>query len=360
METTETKHFSELTLETLQPWLSDLGEPKYRAPQILDWVFTKRVFDPNLFSNLSKKVRDQLLKDYDWKMPEIIESHSGEDGATKLLINIGDKFKTEAVILRYDNRTSLCVSSQVGCKLACSFCQTGKLGFFRHLAASEIIAQFCLAQTIVEKEDRSISHIVFMGMGEPLDNYKNTVQAVNVFTDPKKFGLSASRVTVSTSGMVPKIDTLSDDCRCALAISLHACNDELRTEMMPINRKYPLARLKESLVNYQQKTNKKITIEYILIADLNSQKIHAKQLLTFLSGLKVKVNLIPFNSHPGLPYQRPSEEQIEKFQSYLTKGSIAAPVRYSKGLDVSGACGQLAAKNAQMIPSLPERKNVLT
>ena len=183
-----TPHFSDLTLDSIQTWLGEMGEPKYRAGQIHDWIFNKRVFDPSLFSNLSKTIREKLSQDFEWHMPEIIESHSSEDGATKLLINIGDKFKTEAVILRYENRTSLCVSSQVGCKLACSFCQTGKLGFFRHLDYSEIIAQFCLAQSIVEKEGRSISHIVFMGMGEPLDNYKNTVKAVQAFTSPDKFG----------------------------------------------------------------------------------------------------------------------------------------------------------------------------
>jgi 23S rRNA (adenine2503-C2)-methyltransferase len=264
------------------------------------------------------------------------------------------------VILRYENRTSLCVSSQVGCKLACDFCQTGKLGFVRHLERSEILSQLFMANQILAPEGLRVTHVVFMGMGEPLDNYDNTVGAANVMMAEDGFFLSARHVTLSTSGLAPEIERLATDSRAALAISLHASRDELRTSLMPINRRYKLERLKEALLNYQRATDKKITIEYILIKDSNCGLQEAKELVRFLHGLQAKVNLIPFNAHPGLPYQRPSDDDIRQFQKYLADRSIPAPVRYSKGLDVSGACGQLAAKHAEEINAKPERKRLVS
>ncbi len=307
--------------------------------------------------NLPKNLREILNNEFDWQLPHVIERVDSEDGASKLLMRGQRDQVVEAVILRYENRTSLCVSSQVGCKLSCSFCQTGKLGFFRHLSASEIVGQFCLAQEIVAAEGRNISHIVFMGMGEPLDNFDNVIKAVNLFIED--YGMSSKKVTLSTSGIVPRIEQLPEVTTASLALSLHACRDELRSEMMPINRKYPLARLKESLIHYQQQTGAKITFEYILIKDLNCGRREAKELVKFAHGLKVKINLIPFNSHPGLAYQRPDTADIRAFQSYLTERSFAAPVRYSLGLEASAACGQLAAKNRLSLQNIPKRQSVL-
>jgi 23S rRNA (adenine2503-C2)-methyltransferase len=243
--------------------------------------------------------------------------------------------------------------------MACSFCQTGKLGFFRHLTTHEILAQYVLAAKIVESEGRRLSHVVFMGMGEPLDNYDHVVRAVRTLTSPEGFGLSARHVTVSTSGLSPQIRQLAKDARCALAVSLHAARDDLRLSLMPINRRYPLEDLKSALVDYQTQTGQKITIEYILIAGQNCGPREARELVRYLHGLRAKVNLIPFNSHPGLPHARPTDEEIRTFQLYLAERSFAAPVRYSKGLDVSGACGQLAAKTSMQLDSVPARRNVV-
>jgi 23S rRNA (adenine2503-C2)-methyltransferase len=309
--------------------------------------------------NLPKDLTQNLRQMFDWTLPEVVSALHSKDGSTKLLLKTPNGQFIESVILRYEGRVSLCVSSQVGCKMACSFCQTGKLGFFRHLTTHEIVSQYVIAAKMVRSEGRRLSHIVFMGMGEPLDNYDNVVKAVNLFVSPEGFGLSARHVTVSTSGIVPKIRDLARDARCALAVSLHASRDELRQEIMPINRKWPLSELKAALLDYQRQTGDKITFEYILIRDKNCGLREAKELVKFLHGFKAKVNLIPFNAHPGLPYERPSDEDIRAFQVYLADRSIAAPVRYSKGLDVSGACGQLAAKTQDSLHLAPVRRNVV-
>lgn len=331
-------------------------QPRFRADQFFEWLFEKRVFDPDAMSNLSKDFRAKLKETIDWSLPKIVSKIDSPDGATKLLLTSGPSQSFEAVILRYENRTSLCVSSQVGCKLACTFCQTGKLGFFRNLSVGEILGQFVLANNIVRDEGRAITHVVFMGMGEPLNNYDNVIAATNVLT--KKFGLSHRRVTVSTSGIVSKIEPLSKDTRVALAVSLHACRDELRTDLMPINRRYPLAELKAELLKYQKTTGDPITFEYILIKDKNCGLREAKELVKFVHGFRAKINLIPFNAHPGMPFARPDEAAIKTFQSYLSERGIPAPVRYSKGLAISAACGQLAAKQKEQLDNIPKRASV--
>jgi 23S rRNA (adenine2503-C2)-methyltransferase len=343
-------------------WLSfgaSQGWPKFRAAQIADWIFDSQVDGPSAMTNVGKKLQEVLVQNFDWSLPDIVSALDGADGSTKLLLKTGRGQLIESVILRYEDRVSLCVSSQVGCKMACSFCQTGKLGFFRHLSRHEILAQYYIASRIVRAEGRRVSHVVFMGMGEPLDNYEATIGAAKVLIDGDGFGLSKRHVTISTSGLVPEILKLSDDIDCALAVSLHAARDDLRTELMPINRRWPLAMLKESLVAYQKKTGLKITIEYILIREKNCSMREAKELVRFIHGLQAKVNLIPFNAHPGLPFDRPSEHEIREFQLYLSDRSIPAPVRYSKGLDVSGACGQLAAKTLGNLDLSPARRNVV-
>lgn len=336
------------------------GEKPFRARQLIHWHFRKRVFSVEAMSDLPQAFRERLEQEFSWHLPEIVSLLDADDGATKLLLKADRNQLIETVILRYPHRTALCVSSQVGCKLACRFCQTGKLGFFRHLSASEILGQFCLAESIVQKEGRTISNVVFMGMGEPLDNYDEVVKAVQILTDPEGFGLSHRKVTVSTSGLADKIVRLSEDVRVALAISLHACRDELRSDLMPINKRFPLAPLKEAIQHYQRTSDTKITFEYILIKDKNCSVREAKELVHFLQGIPCKVNLIPFNNHPGLPYERPSEEVIKTFQKYLMDRGFVATVRYSKGGDVSAACGQLAAKRVAGLGEVPQRLSVVT
>lgn len=359
METASKKSIFDLYPDEIESFLVSLGEKKFRTSQVLNWIFEQKIYDPDQMTNVSKATRQIIKDNFNYEFPEIISSLSAEDGATKLLLKTANGQNVEAVILRYKNRVSLCVSSQVGCKLACSFCQTGKLGFFRNLSADEIMAQFALASSIVKKEGKKISHVVFMGMGEPLDNYDNVIRAANLMLHEKAYALNSKNVTVSTSGIVPKIDRLAKDTKAALAISLHAARDELRTELMPINRKYKLEDLKSSLLNWQKESGKKLTIEYILIKDKTCSKREAKALVKFLHGFKAKVNLIPFNSHPGMEYDRPLDEDIREFQKYLSDRSYPAPVRYSKGMEVSGACGQLAAKNKEALNAVPYRKSVI-
>lgn len=335
------------------------GEKPFRARQLIHWYFRKRVFSLDGMTDLPQGFRLRLGEEFSWNFPEIVSSLDSEDGATKLLLKTDRNQLIETVILRYPNRTALCVSSQVGCKLACRFCQTGKLGFFRHLSAWEILAQFCLAETIVQKEGRSVSNVVFMGMGEPLDNYNNVIEAVKVLIDAEGFGLSHRKVTISTSGLADKIFQLSEDVRVALAISLHACRDDLRDELMPINRRFPLARLKEAIQHYQRASDTKITFEYILIKDKNCSLREAKELVQFLQGIPCKVNLIPFNAHPGLPFERPAEEEIKVFQKYMMDRGFVTTVRHSKGGDVSAACGQLAAKRDSALDEAPRRFSVI-
>lgn len=364
-------HFLELSQQQWESFVQAAGQPKYRTAQVTRWVYEHFASHPDQMTNLPGKLRQALTHWIDWRMPEVLETVQGEDNSTKMLLASHKGHRIETVLMRYDKRTSVCVSSQVGCRLACRFCQTGKLGFFRHLSAAEILAQYFLAARIVRQEaleqnsKRRLSHLVFMGMGEPLDNYQAVVQACRHLTGGNGedqslgFALNPRHVTVSTSGIAPKISSLAEDARVSLAISLHAARDELRTELMPINRRYDLDTLKASLLDYQQKTGQKLTMEYIMIKDKNCGRREVKDLVRFLHGLRAKVNLIPFNDHPGLPYERPEEEEIRSFQKYLSERSIPAPVRYSKGLDVSAACGQLAAKTAPDLQKTPERARVM-
>ena len=347
------------SFEQWQEWMKSQGEPSFRAKQVCEWVFQNHKFHPDDMTNLSKSLRQKILNSFETSLPKVVNLLEAGDGATKFLLQTQRGFTVEAVILRYENRVSLCVSSQVGCKFACSFCQTGKLGFLKNLTTDEIMSQYLFAQKQVEKEGRRISHVVFMGMGEPLDNYSEVSKALHLLTRDSGYGLSKRKVTLSTSGVVPKIEELAKTVPVRLAISLHAATDTLRTTLMPINRKYNLERLKDSLRFYQEQTKDQITIEYILIKDMNDGIKEAKDLVKYLAGLRVKVNLIPFNEHPGLEMKRPTQEKIEAFQKYLSKRGIPSPVRYSKGLDVSAACGQLAAKKENNLASKPERKNIV-
>lgn len=351
--------YLDLSREDWNLLLKSQNVPSFRAGQAADWVFKHLATSTVEMTNISKDLRATLDDTLGWTLPEVASALNSQDGSTKLLLKTPSGQFIESVIMRYEGRVTLCVSSQVGCKMACSFCQTGKLGFFRHLTTHEILAQYLIAARMVRAEGRRLSHVVFMGMGEPLDNYAHVIKAVNILVSPEGFGLSARHVTLSTSGVASKIRLLPKDTRCALAVSLHAARDDLRQELMPINRKWDLAELKSSLMEYQSETGNKITFEYIMIRNKNCGLREAKDLVKFLHGFQAKVNLIPFNAHPGMPYERPTDDEIRVFQVYLAERSIAAPVRYSKGLEVSGACGQLAAKTMDSLHMPPSRKNVV-
>jgi 23S rRNA (adenine2503-C2)-methyltransferase len=358
MLSTQKIHFLEYSRTDWENWFSIKKAPSFRAKQLGDWIYTHLENRLENMTNLPASIRQMLAEEFDFSLPNTIQVVHSADNTTKLLIEAPGQVVSESVIMRYDERTTLCVSSQVGCKLACTFCQTGKLGFVKHLPASFILAQYFLAAQITKAEGRRLSHVVYMGMGEPFDNYEATIVSCNRLIDAAHFGLSKRHVTVSTSGIAPKIYAFTDECDVALAVSLHAANDQLRSRLMPINNRYPLAELKAALRHYQNKTGKTITIEYILIEGQNTGIEHARELIQFLQGIQAKVNLIPFNEHPGLNFKRPSSDTIRTFQEYLSKRSVAAPVRYSRGLEVSAACGQLAAKERADLFQPPVRKNV--
>ncbi len=331
-------------LSEWKAWCAKAGYPKFAAKQIFEWIFKKGVLDPELFSNLSKDKRLFLKESFTWE-PMTTDCHLiSKDGTEKVLLKTHDNLLVEMVLMPYENRVTLCLSCQVGCKMGCTFCQTGKMGLKRNLSSGEILYQLTYANHLSEKKGRRVSNVVYMGMGEPLDNYKAVVKACKAMIDPDAFGLSKSKVTVSTSGLLPEIERLGRDVPVRLAISLHSADQEKRSQMMPIGRKYPLDEMKEVLKKYPAPSRHGVTFEYVLIQGENDSIQDAKKLVKFLHGIKAKVNLIPINNFPGVDMLPSDTAHITDFQKYLTDRSIPAPVRYSRGQDISAGCGQLAAK----------------
>lgn len=336
------------SLSEWKEWCLQNKLPPFTALQIYQWIFQKENLDPSTFTNLPHQTRELLKNGFDWTLPAIDSHLVSRDESQKYLLKTHDALLIEMVVMPYENRSTLCLSCQVGCKMGCTFCQTGKLGLKRNLTSGEILAQLVLANRDLKNSGREpITNVVFMGMGEPLDNYEEVVKACSIMIDENAFALSKSRVTISTSGLVPEIEKLAKDLPVRLAISLHSADDEQRSQMMPINRKYPLAELKKVLLTYPAPKRYGITFEYVMIKGVNDTLQHAKKLVRFLHGLKAKVNLIPINHFPGIEMHPSDAEPIRQFQLYLSERSIAAPVRYSRGQDVSGGCGQLAAKREE-------------
>ena len=334
-----------LSVSEWEDWFTLKGFPKFGAKQVYEWLFHHQVLDPSKFTNLSQKVRDEIQKDFDFSLISVHSRLASQDGSQKLLLQTEDNLLIEMVIMPYEDRVTLCLSSQCGCKMGCTFCQTGKMGFKRNLLSGEILAQILLANSFLKHQDgRKVSNVVFMGMGEPLDNYDEVIKACRVMIDKKGLGLSKAKVTISTSGLVPEIYRLGRELPVRLAISLHSADDISRSKMMPINRKYPLEKLKKALIDYPAPARYGVTLEYVMIEGVNDTIADAKKLVKFIHGMKAKVNLIPINHFPGLKMKASVQESIDAFQSYLTDRSIPAPVRYSRAQDVSGGCGQLAAK----------------
>ncbi|GAB5411648.1 MAG: bifunctional tRNA (adenosine(37)-C2)-methyltransferase TrmG/ribosomal RNA large subunit methyltransferase RlmN [Chlamydiales bacterium] len=324
-------------------WLCDRGLPAFSAKQVVQWIHQKGILDPEKHSNLSKSIRETLNKEFSWELPKINSHLISVDASEKFLLETHDGHLFEMVLMPYDNRVTLCISSQVGCRMGCTFCQTGKMGLKRNLTSGEILSQLHIARQNLQ--DRRITNVVFMGMGEPLDNYDEVVKACRLMVDKNGWGLSMHRVTVSTSGVVPYIQKLGKELPVRLAISLHEADDKKRSQMMPVNRKYPLAELKKALLEYPAHKRYGITIEYVMIEGKNDSIEEAKKLVKYLSGLKVKVNLIPINHFPGIEMNPSTADGLRRFQKYLSDRSIPAPIRYSRGQDISGGCGQLAAKH---------------
>lgn len=332
----------------LEEFFAEIGEKSFRARQLLQWIHQYRVVGFAEMTNLSKVLRQKLTERAEIKLPEVLQEHISKDGTRKWIIRLSCGNSIETVYIPEQGRGTLCVSSQVGCALACTFCSTGQQGFNRNLDASEIIGQVWLANEYLGKDPkgkRVVTNVVMMGMGEPLANYKNVITAMNLMRDDLAYGISWRRVTLSTSGMVPMIDKLREDCHVSLAISLHAANDKLRSEIIPLNDKYPIAELLAACKRYVDVPQKRhITIEYVLLEGINDSIQDAKDLMKILKGLPTKINLIPFNPFPKTSYRCSSKPVMVRFKKQLVDGGFVATIRKTRGDDIVAACGQLAGE----------------
>ena len=329
-------------------FFADLGEKPFRAQQLLQWVHQRGVTDLEAMTDLSKSLRAKLSGLATVALPRVDSQHESSDGTIKWLFASGSGQRVEAVYIPEPARGTLCISSQVGCALDCAFCATGAQGFNRNLTAAEIIGQVWHANAVLPRRpngETAVTNVVFMGMGEPLANYRNVVPALELLISDYAYGLSRRRVTISTSGIVPHIDKLGDDCNVSLAVSLHAPNDELRNRIVPINKLHPIDELLEACWRYAAKrANRFVTFEYVMLHNVNDSLARADELADLLFGKPAKVNLIPFNPFPGTEFRRSGSETIRYFQDRLRDRGIVATTRRTRGDDIDAACGQLAGK----------------
>ncbi|MCX2981745.1 23S rRNA (adenine(2503)-C(2))-methyltransferase RlmN [Halieaceae bacterium IMCC14734] len=340
-----------LPLERMQKFCAEHGEKPFRAQQLMKWIHHAGVDDFDQMTNLSKSFRETLKQIAEVRPPEIVSQQDSVDGTRKWAIRVEGGGLVESVLIPEGKRATLCVSSQVGCSLDCSFCSTGKQGFQRDLTAAEIIGQVWLAiksyDAFQSGNGRIVTNVVMMGMGEPLLNFDNVVAAMDLMMEDLAYGISKRRVTLSTSGVVPALDKLAECSEVSLAVSLHAANDELRDQLVPINRKYPIAQLLASCRNYiDSQTDKKrvVTIEYTLMAGINDQPDQARELAVLLSDFPCKINLIPFNPFPQSGYERPSGNAVSRFWQVLVDAGFIVTVRTTRGDDIDAACGQLVGQ----------------
>lgn len=349
--------------------LSDLGrffvahgEKPFRARQLLQWIYQRGVTDFDDMTDLSKATRAWLVEEAEIAVPEVSSRHDSEDGTVKWLFASGAGQAVETVFIPESGRGTLCISSQVGCALDCAFCATGAQGFNRNLSSAEIIGQVWQAIRELPRRDNgesAVSNVVFMGMGEPLANYRNVAPVLDLLVSDLAFGLSRRRVTVSTSGIVPLIEKLGDECNVALAVSLHAANDELRDEIVPINKLHPIATLLQACWAYAAKhANRFITFEYVMLRGVNDSLSDADQLAGLLKGKPAKINLIPFNPFPNTRFKRSSADTIRHFQERLRQRGLVATTRKTRGDDIDAACGQLAGRVRDRVRTPLGQKNM--
>lgn len=332
----------------LSAFFAEQGEKPFRARQVLRWMHRFGQNDFDAMTDIAKTLREKLKAIAVVTPPAVVSDKLSDDGTRKFLFDVGAGNAVETVFIPEDDRGTLCISTQAGCALDCSFCSTGKQGFNRNLTVGEIIGQLWQANRALgadPKGDRIISNVVLMGMGEPLANFENTVTALRLMLDDNAYGLSRRRVTVSTSGLVPVMDRLGDECPVALAVSLHAPNDRLRDELVPINRKYPLSELMAACSRYLQKAPRDfVTFEYVMLDGINDSDTQAYELLELTRKVSCKFNLIPFNPFPGSPYLRSPTHRIRRFAEILMEGGIVTTTRKTRGDDIDAACGQLAGQ----------------
>ncbi len=334
----------------LEAFFAEHGEKAFRASQVLKWIHQQGVADFAQMTNLSKTLREKLTDISVVQIPEVIADRISTDGTRKWLLELEDGNSVETVFIPEKGRGTLCISSQVGCSLNCTFCNTAQHGYSRNLSSAEIIAQLWVADRLLGREgpgshQRVITNVVLMGMGEPLLNFDSVVSAMELMKEDFAYGLSRRRITLSTSGVVPMMDRLKETCHVSLAVSLHATNNKLRDQLVPINRKYPLEELMDACRRYVDGSPRsRVTIEYILLGGINDSREDAAALVSLLRTVPSKVNLIPYNPYPGGQYERPSSEAIDRFRSVLIQAGITTVTRKTRGEDIEAACGQLAGQ----------------
>lgn len=337
----------------LEAFFTGMGEKPFRARQIMQWVHQRHADDFDSMTDLSKSLRTRLQEVAHISLPAQAGEQKSVDGSIKWLFESGAGQAVESVFIPEPARGTLCISSQIGCALDCSFCATGAQGFNRNLSAAEIVGQVNYANRVLPKRpngEHAVTNVVFMGMGEPLANYRNLLVALDLLTSDYAYGLSRRRVTVSTSGIVPQIEKLGQECNVALAVSLHAPNDELRDQLVPINRLHPIAALLDACWRYAARhSNRFITFEYVMLRGINDSLLHANQLATLLQNRPAKINLIPFNPFNGNEFRRSSAQTIRQFQGRLRERGLVATTRKTRGDDIDAACGQLAGKVSDRI-----------
>ena len=345
MESTQKPSIYSLQLGELEGWLKEQGEPKFRAVQIFDWLYKKRVGQFEEMSNLSKGLREKLANHFTITTLKTLVQHTSQDGTLKFLFELHDGFSIETVLMRHEYGNSVCVTTQVGCRIGCTFCASTLGGLKRNLEAGEIVAQVLKVQKALDESDERVSSIVVMGIGEPFDNYNSLLSFLKIVNDDKGLNIGARHITVSTSGIVPRIYDFADEgLQINFAISLHAPNTELRSRLMPINKAYDLQDLMKAVKYYTEKTGRRITFEYGLFGGVNDQVEHAEELARLIKGLKCHVNLIPVNYVPERNYVRTPRDQIFEFEKTLKKNGINVTIRREQGHDIEAACGQLRAK----------------
>ena len=337
------KNIKEYNLEELKEEMTSLGEKPYRAEQIFKWIYKDKVKEFDEMTNLSIELREKLQQNYTMCNFKILKKQESSDGTKKYLFDILDGNIIESVLMEYHYGKSVCVSSQVGCKMGCKFCASTGIPFVRNLTAGEIVEQIL---AIEQDTGDKISNIVFMGIGEPLDNYDNVIKAIRILNNPKGLGIGARHISVSTSGLVPRIyDLAKENIQCTLSVSLHASNNEKRSSMMPVNNRYSVEELIKACKDYIAMTNKRISFEYALAKDNNDNMQDAKELANLLKGMLCHVNLIPINKIENGKFTKSSNENIIKFRDYLNDNGIVATIRRELGSDIEAACGQLRRKN---------------
>lgn len=341
-----------MSLAHLREFFATLGEKPFRAAQVLKWIHQRGVIDFQAMTDISKPLRDKLMEVAEIRLPEVVEDYESDDGSHKWIIEVASGSRVEMVFIPESGRGTLCVSSQAGCSLDCSFCATGKQGFNSNLTVAEIIGQLWWANKklggFTGVTERPVSNVVMMGMGEPLLNFDPVMEAISLMMEDCAYGLSKRKVTISTSGVVPAIDKLKDHTDASIAVSLHAPNDALRSEIVPINKKYPIAMLLESVQGYMNSLNDKRVpvIEYTLIAGVNDHRQHARELAVLLQDFPCKINIIPFNPFELSDYRRPSSTSITNFRQILQQAGYTVTVRTTRADDIGAACGQLVGNVA--------------